>query len=91
MYTTREVSCMLTPIIMDFISLDFGAMTLTSLNIGEGEYTHLVIGEADIIHLITDLHITEEVITDRIIAHTIEIMEIIITVKEEQLGRQIIA
>ena len=105
MYTTREVSCMLTPIIMDFISLDFGAMTLTSLNIGEGEYTHLVIGEADIIHLITDLHtgaeeythlttdlhITEEVITDRIIAHTIEIMEIIITVKEESLGRQIIA
>ncbi len=105
MYTTQEVSYMLILIITDFISLDFGVMILSTLHIGEEEYTLLVFGEADIIHLTTDLHtgeeeythlitdllITEEDITDRIIAHTIEIMEIIITVKEEQLGRQIIA
>ena len=96
---------MLILIITDFINLDFGVMTLTSLNIGEEEYTHLVFGEADIIHLTTDLHtgeeeyihlitdllITAEDITDRITAHTIEIIAITITEKEEQLGRQIIA
>jgi len=104
MYTTQEVSCMLILIIMDFINLVFGVMILSSLHIGVEEFI-VHIGEADIIHLTTGLHtgeeeythlttgllITEEDITDRIIAHTIEIMEIIITAKEELLGRQIIA
>jgi len=104
MYTTQEASTMLTPIIMDFINLVFGVMILSSLHIGVEEFIHhigaedsthlttdLHIGEEEYTHLITDLHTTEEGIIDRIIAHTIEIMEIIITVKEESLGRQIIA
>ncbi len=90
---------------MDFINLAFGALIRTSLNIGEEAYTLLVIGEADIIHLITDLHtgaegythltidphITEEDITDQIIAQIIEITETIITAKEELLDLPIIA
>jgi hypothetical protein len=103
MYTTQEVSCMLILITTDFTNSDLEDLILTSLHIGVVEYTRLT-GEEDIIHhttdlhtgvvdythLTIDLHITEEDITDRIIVHTIEITEIIITAKEVLLDLRMV-
>jgi hypothetical protein len=52
--------------------------------------TDLHTGVVDYTHLTIDLHITEEDITDRIIVHTIEITEIIITAKEVLLDLRMV-